>query len=62
MLPAAGYRVNATGTVTLPGTFGIYWSSTLSGIFARDASFSSNAAFVSMSNRAFGYSVRCIKD
>ncbi len=61
-LSTAGYRVNSDGNILFTGTFGIYWSSTVSGIFARDASFSPTGAFVSMSNRAFGYSVRCIKD
>jgi uncharacterized protein (TIGR02145 family) len=61
-LPVAGYRGNSTGSLVNVGTNGIYWSSTVSGTQARDLDFLSNFANMYNIFRAFGVSLRCIKD
>ncbi|HNW90215.1 MAG TPA: FISUMP domain-containing protein [Bacteroidales bacterium] len=59
-LPVAGGRYNSSGSLGDVGSNGLYWSSTVDGNYSRDLNFfSSNASLVS-SNRAYGYSVRCI--
>ena len=63
-IPLTGRRNNNSGSLNSVGTQGFYWSSFVDsssdnsyflGIF-------SNVAYMSASIRAFGYSVRCIKD
>lgn len=61
-LPVAGHRSNINGVLGLVGNNGNYWSSTVSGTFAVYQLFDSNYAGVSVSNRAAGLSVRCIKE
>jgi len=60
--PVAGYRNNSTGALTNVGSNGNYWSSTVSGTNARYLSFASSDAYMNASNRAYGFSVRCIKE
>jgi uncharacterized protein (TIGR02145 family) len=57
-LPVAGYRYFSTGDRNYVGSRGHYWSSTVSGTLLFGGSF---ALMVSRS-RAFGFSVRCIKE
>lgn len=61
-LPSAGTRLRIFGLLSNQGTFGYYWSSTVIGTNARLLNFYSTAAFTVNSNRAFGFSVRCLKD
>ena len=61
-LPVAGYRVNSSGSLIIVGTGGDYWSSTVSGAGSRDLYFGSSSAVMYGSGRAFGISVRCLKD
>ncbi|MCP4000507.1 MAG: hypothetical protein GY727_06330, partial [Gammaproteobacteria bacterium] len=61
-LPVAGRRNNSNGNLSFVGSFGYYWSSNVSGLQARDLRFNSSVAFISGSRRAYGYSVRCLKD
>lgn len=63
-LPMAGYRDYDDGSVYNEGTSGIYWSSTVDGVYARLLGFvSSNAnAGEGSDYRASGVCVRCIKD
>jgi uncharacterized protein (TIGR02145 family) len=62
---AAGSRNYSSGSLEDVGSFGCYWSSTIQvstySIFLHFKS-SSDIAFTSNYYRAFGYSVRCIKD
>jgi uncharacterized protein (TIGR02145 family) len=58
----AGYRDFGNGSIFDVGTFGYYWSSTLSGTFSRYLYFNSSAAGVTDDRRARGVSVRCLKD
>jgi uncharacterized protein (TIGR02145 family) len=62
-LPVAGYRGFSFGSLRNVGSFGVYWSSSVSGTFARYLFFNSSFANNMLtSNRANGFSVRCLKD
>ncbi len=62
-LPVAGYRSgNGDGSLGSVGTYGYYWSSTVSGTNLRYLLFSSSNALMYDANRALGFSVRCLKD
>jgi len=61
-LPAAGYREGSDGSFVLVGSFGLYWSSTVSGASARNLYFDSSVAVTTNLIRPNGLSVRCIKD
>ena len=61
-LPSAGYRNRVNGLLSYQGTNGYYWSSTVSGTNARYLHFLSTAATTNYSHRAYGFSVRCLKD
>ena len=61
-LPMAGYRYSNIGSLAAVGTDGRYWSSTVSGINSRGLySYSSNALMFTYV-RAYGFTVRCLKD
>lgn len=62
--PDAGYRFYSSGSLRDVGSSGRYWSSTVSGAAAPYLLFYSSDAIVYAfgSNRAFGRSVRCLKD
>ncbi|MDD2345763.1 MAG: FISUMP domain-containing protein, partial [Bacteroidales bacterium] len=61
-LPVAGYRNSSTGSLVNVGSNGYCWSSTVDGTFSRYLNFYSGGAGVYSGGRAFGFSVRCIKD
>ena len=61
-LTVAGFRHRSSATLTLVGSYGFYWSSTVSGTNARTLNFDSGGAFMGPNYRADGMSVRCIKD
>ena len=61
-LPSAGYRDRINGLLSIQGTGGYYWSSTVSGTAVRNLYFLSTAAYTSGYYRAYGFSVRCLKD
>lgn len=61
-LVIAGSRSRFSGEVSNAGIVGWYWSSTLSGISANLLNFDSGGANLFALNRAYGLSVRCIKD
>jgi len=60
-LPMGGRR-GTNGTVSLPGTYGSYWSSTSSNTGARNLGFNTGNASMYTNVRGHGFSVRCIKD
>lgn len=60
-LPVAGGRYS-DGMLDLVGSGGYYWSSTVSGPSARFLHFGSSDAYMTSLFRAYGFSVRCIKD
>jgi hypothetical protein len=61
-LPVAGYRNYPTGWLVDVGSSGNYWSSTVSVAHARNLYFGSSIANMYNTNRAYGFSVRCIKE
>jgi hypothetical protein len=60
-LPLAGRRGDSNGSLVV-GTYGYYWSGTVSGTFARLLVFGSSNAYMYPDGRAYGFSVRCLKD
>ena len=61
-LPLSGARESSSGTLGSVGSSGSYWSSTVAGLNSRDLYFSSGGSAMGSDDRAYGYSVRCIKD
>jgi len=61
-LPAAGNRNYSSGALYSTGSGGYYWSSTVNGARAYRLSFYSGGAGMDDDYRAYGFSVRCIKD
>lgn len=61
-LPLVGYRNINSGTLLNVGTYGYYWSSTVSGTSSRDLFFGISSAGAGTVGRAEGNSVRCIKN
>lgn len=61
-LPVAGNRYFSNGSLYFVGSYGFYWSSTVSGTNARNLNFNSSTAYMYSGYRAYGFSVRCIKD
>ena len=61
-LPVAGRRGYSSGSIFDVGSYGYYWSSTVSGTRSRYLFFNSSAARMFSYYRAYGFSVRCIKD
>ena len=62
-LTMAGRRNHSSGgALSFVGYFGYYWSNTVSSTSSKFLMFSSNPASVGSNFRAYGYSVRCIKN
>ncbi len=61
-LPAAGYRYYTDGTLSSAGSIGYYWSSTAFSYYSWYIIFSSSNAGMINDSRAYGCSVRCIKN
>ena len=61
-LPVAGSRYRSSGSLGNVGSNGRYWSSTVDGPTSRYLYFGSSGAGMSSNYRAYGYSVRCLKD
>ncbi len=61
-LPVAGSRNLLNGSLEDLGSGVDYWSSTVAGELSRGMNITSSIAGMRGSRRAFGYSVRCIKD
>ena len=61
-LPMAGGRSYSNGSLFNVGTFGLYWSSTVSGTLSHDLHFDSSDAIMDDNYRAYGFTVRCLKD
>jgi len=62
ILPLAGRRDGNVGTIYDVGSQGSYWSSDVNGLNAVRKDINVNISRISYSYRAFGASVRCIKD
>ena len=61
-LPVSGNRNSSNGSLSIVGTFGGYWSSTVSGPNSRSLLFDSSNANMYSDLRAYGLAVRCLKD
>lgn len=61
-LPVAGNRNFSSGSLNDVGSFGLYWSHSVSGTYSQFLRFYSSSAFMLSYPRAYGFSVRCIKD
>jgi uncharacterized protein (TIGR02145 family) len=61
-LVVAGFRTYINGAVGNVGSYGYYWSRSVHGSDARTLYFSSGNYNIYSSNRASGFSVRCLKD
>jgi uncharacterized protein (TIGR02145 family) len=61
-LPMAGFRNFSNGSLDDVGTSGCYWSSTVSSSNSRFLYFDSGGALMYYFVRAYGLSVRCLKD
>ena len=61
-LSMAGGRSCSSGLLVYVGSNGGYWSSTVSDIFSRRLGFNSSTAKMYSNQRAYGFSVRCLKD
>ena len=61
-LPFTGYRQTGSGSILNTLVNGRYWCSPVDGIDSRNLYFSSSDAFMNTNSRAFGFSVRCIKN
>jgi hypothetical protein len=61
-LTLAGNRLRTDGSLANIGNFGYYWSSTVSGGTAQFLFINANTASMEPGSRAFGLSVRCIKN
>ena len=57
-----GLRNFSVGSLGNVGSLGYYWSSTVSGTYASVRGFDSGGTFTFNSNRAYGFTVRCLKD
>jgi hypothetical protein len=62
LLPAAGYRYCLDGGMWNTGTYGLYWSSSVDGLYARKLCFLDGSVLVDLSNRANGFGVRCVAE
>jgi uncharacterized protein (TIGR02145 family) len=61
-LPVAGIRYSSDGSLLNVGSYGSYWSSTVDGTNSRYLYFNSSSAYMNSYSRAYGRSVRCLKD
>jgi uncharacterized protein (TIGR02145 family) len=61
-LSVTGRRDNSNGLLSQVGGSGMYWCSTVSGAFSRMLFFPNNQANMNDYYRAYGLTVRCIKD
>ena len=61
-LPVAGSRYRSDGSLLNVGSLGHCWSGTVAGLASRNLGFGSIDAGMGSVSRAYGLSVRCIKD
>jgi len=61
-LTVGGYRYTSDGSLGNVGSDGTYWSSTVDGSNARYLGFTSSTTNMGFIYRAYGFSIRCIKD
>ncbi|NDV47925.1 hypothetical protein D0T49_12810 [Paludibacter sp. 221] len=62
-LPAVGYRNHYDGELYQVGSYGRYWSGSLSSVYSDALAFNNSGVYpASINNRGHGFSVRCIAE
>jgi hypothetical protein len=61
-LPVGGNRINNTGVISTAGQVGSYWSSSINSTSSRNLVIDTSTSSIVSNNRAFGCSIRCIKN
>ena len=61
-LPTAGYRFHSSGSLVAQGSWGDVWTSSVNGSVSHYVGFDSSDANVYYNNRAYGFTVRCLRD
>jgi hypothetical protein len=63
-LVVAGYRdrFNGSGSIYGAGSLAFYWSGTVDGSISCNVHFENSGSTMNSSNRAYGFSIRCLKD
>ena len=62
-MPYAGYRNASDGSLATQGPYGFYWSSSPDTTTGYDLAFNSTAVYPAGNGvRAYGFSVRCLKN
>ncbi|HEX7411682.1 MAG TPA: FISUMP domain-containing protein [Bacteroidales bacterium] len=61
-LTVGGNRNYSTAVIANAGVNGHYWTSTISATSSKGLNFTSSSAVFNASGRAYGFSIRCIKD
>jgi hypothetical protein len=61
-LPLAGNRNYSNGSLYNVGSLGYYWSATVDGTYSQFLYFYSTDAYMRSLSRAYGFSVRCLKE
>lgn len=61
-LVPAGYRISGSGELSGAGSVGLYWSATVYSSGSRLLVYDSSEAVIYQNHRAYGFSVRCLKD
>jgi hypothetical protein len=61
-LSTNGYRDGIDGVFRVVGSFGQYWSSSISGTDSIILEFLNNNSYIGYSNRVHGFAIRCIKN
>ena len=62
-LTVAGYRDNSSASLASQGSFGYYWSSSVPGTYAYSLLFDASSVYPAGNNyRAYGFTVRCLKN
>jgi hypothetical protein len=61
-LPSAGNRNNDSASMDYVGSWGIVWASSVDGSNSHNLNWNSDDADWNNDNRAYGFSVRCLRD
>ena len=61
-LPSAGYRNDISASLNVQGLWGLVWTSSANGSYSHSVTFDNSNVFTDNLNRAFGISVRCLRD
>jgi len=60
--PSAGYRNYYSGALNVQGSWGYVWTSSVNGSYSHYVGFGSSNAYTFGNGRAYGFTVRCLRD